>query len=54
MTVRRPHISLRVRLTLAFAAAMAVVLTGVAAFVYVSLRTTCGRRSTPGFSRARR
>jgi two-component system OmpR family sensor kinase len=37
--IRRPQTSLRVRLTLAFAAGMAVVLTGVAVFVYVSLRT---------------
>ena len=47
--------SLRVRLTLAFAAGMAVVLAGVAV---VRLRQpaqpTCGRRSTPGCSRARR
>ena len=39
MRSRRPHTSLRVRLTLAFAAGMAVVLTGVAVFVYLNLRT---------------
>lgn len=39
MRIRPPHTSLRVRLTLAFAAGMAVVLTGVAVFVYLNLRT---------------
>ena len=38
MTRPRLRIPLRVRLTLAFAAGMAVVLAGVAAFVYVNLR----------------
>lgn len=38
MTVRRLRIPLKARLTLAFAAGMAVVLTGVGAFVYVNLR----------------
>jgi signal transduction histidine kinase len=37
--IHRPQTSLRVRLTLAFAAGMAVVLAGVAVFVYLSLRT---------------
>jgi signal transduction histidine kinase len=37
--MRRLRLPLRARLTLAFAAAMAVVLTGVAAYVYVNLRS---------------
>jgi two-component system, OmpR family, sensor kinase len=38
VTVRQLRVPLRARLTLAFAAGMAVVLVGVAAFVYVNLR----------------
>ena len=39
MRSRRPHTALRVRLTRAFAAGMAVVPTDVAVFVYLNLRT---------------
>ena len=53
MRIRRPQTSLRVRLTLAFAAAMAVVLTGVAVFVYLSLRTDLRASVDSGLAVAR-